>query len=99
SHDGQIELASNPTRFLVIQDESSCRAFDRQGNHFRFTGTQSQAQGLSEWLILHGMNSHPSWQSPTTFSGHGVRHRDRGVELLQDAERSGGLERDQAATV
>ena len=40
-----------------------------------------------------------SRQSPTTFLHHGVRHGDRAVEPLKDGERSGGVQRDQAATV
>jgi hypothetical protein len=50
-----IELASNPPRFLIVEDESRCRPLNRQG--------------------------------------------DRTVESLQDAERSGSVQRDQAATV
>jgi hypothetical protein len=55
SCDGEIELASNPPRFLIVEDESRRRPLNRQG--------------------------------------------DRTVESLQDAERSGGVQRDQAATV
>ncbi len=94
-----IELASNPPRFLVVKDESRCRPFNRQGNRFGFACTQVQAQGLSECLILHGMNLHPRRQSSTTFLHHGVRHGDPAVKPLQDAERSGGVQRDQAATI
>ena len=29
SCDGQIELASNPPRFLIVEDESRCRSIDK----------------------------------------------------------------------
>src|SRR5271165_3899365 len=99
SCDGEIELASNPPRFLIVEDESRCRPFNRQGNRCGFTCTQVEAQGLNECLILYGMNLHPSRQSSTTFLHHGVRYGERAIELLQDAERSGSVQRDQADTV